>query len=181
MGVTQRGWTARWSAPSARWVTGLAGLLTLVTLAARPVAAQGADGPPASGARPPHGWIPHLRLHVGAPQLVSLAVGGLRAVPGAADDGAHRGPLLLVEPGVRAGKVRVGYGAGDGVATGHSVTAVYLQAWGGSGPRWTAGGSGHAGVELHTSVLFMDAGVGAYRPVRGAGSTRVTFSVGVGL
>ncbi|CAA9297541.1 MAG: hypothetical protein AVDCRST_MAG11-599 [uncultured Gemmatimonadaceae bacterium] len=180
MAAAQRGQRARGGARPAWRVTGLAWLLALGALGARPVLAQGGDGPPLGAARRPHGWIPHLRLHAGAPQRASLAVGAVRVVRRAGDGSMDAGPLLLVEPGLRAGKVRAGYGRTGPFAAGYSLTAAYLRAWGRGDPRWTAGGRDHAGAELHGSLMFVDVGVGAYRPLRGPGGARAVLSVGLG-
>ena len=161
-------------------VAGLAGAARSAPAqeAPRETARETARGTPAV----PQRWmVPHmLRVQGGAPQAVSLGVGAMRVVRRAGDGSMYAGPVVLVEPGLRAGKVQLGWGRTGAFATGWSVTAAYLRAWSGDDPEWTRPGRDHVGVEVAGSLMFLVGSVGIYRPL-GGGGTRAAFGAGLTL
>jgi len=126
--------------------------------------------------RQPSRWQPHLGIHVGTPQRASVALGVLRVVRQASDFSSVSGPRLVVEPGLRAGKLRLGYAVTGGFAIGYSLEGAVLREWGRDGkpelPRTLYG------VELHGSMAFIDLGLGGYAG-GAAGATRLAFSAGL--
>lgn len=123
------------------------------------------------------GWQPHLGLHAGVPQGASVALGLMRPVWWTSDFTSMGGPRLVVEPGLRAGKLRVGYARTGAFAVGYAVEAVVVREWG-RGGHHDLPSTGY-GVELHGSGMFLDLGVGAYR--RASGVTRLSLSAGLVL
>ena len=163
-----------------RWA---AAIVVAALLAGRGAAAQDAAraAPVAQPAAGPRWMVPHVvRGQGGAPQLVSVGVGAMRVVRRAGDGSMYAGPVALLEPGLRAGKVQVGWGRTGPFANGWSVTAAYLRAWGGRGSRWTDGGRDHVGVEVAGSLMFLVGSAGVYRPAAG-GPTRVALGGGLTL
>lgn len=128
--------------------------------------------------REPSPWQPHLGLHVGVPQGASVAVGALRVLARAPDFTSESGLRIVLEPGLRAGRVRAGYARTGSFAIGYALEAAVLREWGRDGVRELPRTS--LGMEVHGSALFMNAGVGFYAP-RGGGAGRMTFSVGLVL
>ena len=161
-----------------------AAIVVAALLAGRGAAAQDAAGTTAPGTQPAAGarWmVPHLvRVQGGAPQLVSVGVGAMRVVRRAGDGSMYAGPVVLLEPGLRAGKAQVGWGRTGPFANGWSVTAAYLRAWGGRGSRWTDDGRDHVGVEVAGSLMFLVGSAGVYRPAAG-GPTRIALGAGLTL
>ena len=121
-------------------------------------------------------WQPHFGLHLGTPQRASVALGVLRVVRQASDFSSVSGPRLVVEPGLRAGKIRFGYAVTGSFAVGYSLEGAVLREWGRDGkpelPRTLYG------VELHGSMAFIDLGLGGYAG-GAAGATRLAFSAGL--
>lgn len=137
------------------------------------VSSAGAQAAPRRGP----GWEPHLGIHVGSPQRLSLAIGIMRPVWRAPDFTSAGGPRLVIEPGLRAGKLRLGYARTGAFAFGYALEAAAMREWAGSGVDTLPSAS--YGVELHGSALFMDLGVGLYRRARGG--SRFTLSAGLVL
>ena len=141
--------------------------LAFLALLGVPLAAQGTRDHPSR-------WQPALGLYVGSPQRASLAVGVLWVARRAPDFSSVRGPRLLAEPGLRAGKLRAGYAVSGAFATGYALEAAVLREWRG-GRR----GATLYGGEVHGSLTFVDVGIGAYV---GAGRRgRLAFSAGLVL
>lgn len=144
---------------SARALAGALPLLTLLVLTAtfaRPAAAQQLTG----------GW------HAGGPVRASLAAGLLFQDLDA--DGA-RGVITLVEPGLRGGRVSLGYELGLGhLGTFVSGRASVLRTWKVTTPRT------YTGVELQVLPLFALGGrLGAFVPTQG--TRRVLWIADVSL
>jgi hypothetical protein len=122
-------------------------------------------------------WQPHLGIHGGTPQRASVALGVLRVVRQASDGNSQSGPRLVVEPGLRAGKLRFGYAVTGPFAIGYSLEGAVLREWGRNGkpefPRTLYG------FELHGSMFF-DLGLGFYAGGAG-GATRLALSAGLVL
>ena len=121
------------------------------------------------------GWQPHLGVHVGVPQTASVAFGLMRPVWRAGDFTSLGGPRLVLEPGIRAGKLRLGYARTGAFAIGYAVEASLLREWGRRGAA-DLPSTGY-GVELHGSMMFIDVGVGLYRWP----TTTSRFTVSAGL
>ena len=151
-----------------RFPVAVAVLLTL----ARPSAAQ----PAADRAQRAGYWQPHFGLHVGTPQRVSAALGLMRVVWRAGDFTAEGGPRAVLEPGLRAGKVRLGYARTGAFATGYAVEAAALRHWGGGRRRDVTA----LGLEAHGSLMFIDLGLGYY-PARAGQAALMAASVGLVL
>ena len=121
-------------------------------------------------------WQPHLGIHGGTPQRASVALGVLRVVRQASDGSSESGPRLVVEPGLRAGKLRFGYAVTGPFAIGYSLEGAVLREWGHDGkpelPRTLYG------FELHGSMMFIDLGLGGYAGGSG-GATRLALSAGL--
>ena len=123
-------------------------------------------------------WHPHARIHVGEPQRVSVAVGSMYVLDRSGDLTRWSGILGIVEPGLDAGKVRLGYGSSGSSATGVSGTIAGLYHWG-DGP-WSEPGRVHLGAELHLSLMYIDVGFGWYQALQ-SGKLRFAFSLGAGV
>lgn len=137
-----------------------------------------AASPAVAGAqRQPSRWLPHLGLHFGTPQGASVALGGLRVVRQASDGSSASGVRLVVEPGLRAGKIRFGYAVTGSFAIGYGFEGAVLREWGRDGkpelPRTLYG------LEVHGSAAFVDLGLGGYAGAGGA--TRLALSAGLVL
>jgi hypothetical protein len=109
-------------------------------------------------------------VHAGTPQVVSLAVGVLRIVQRSGDFTQVRGPRLVVEPGVRAGKLRVGWVVTGAFATGYAIEAAALRVWDDAQTL--------PGVEVRGTYFFIDGGLGFFA---GRKERRLSLSVGVSL
>lgn len=133
-----------------------AAALALSAALSRPAAAQQLTG----------GW------HMGGPVRASLA-GGLLFQPRQADD--SRGVLALVEPGLRGGRISLGYEVAFGsLGTFVSGRASVLRTWKVTTPRT------YTGVELQLLPLFAMGGrLGAFVPT--AGPRRVLWIADVSL
>ena len=127
--------------------------------------------------RQPSRLLPHVGLHVGTPQRASVALGVLRVVRQGSDGSSASGVRLVVEPGLRAGKIRFGYAVTGPFAIGYSFEGAVLREWGCDGnselPRTLYG------LEVHVSAAFVDLGLGAYVGVGGV--TRLALSAGLVL
>jgi hypothetical protein len=121
---------------------------------------------------------PHASVHVGNPQLASVALGGMLVMWRSNDLSRWSGILTILEPGVRAGKLRVGYGSNSSSGTGVSGTVSVLNNYG-EGP-WLQPWPVYAGVELHATGKHLDLGVGQYQSLK-RGKLRFAVSLGVGL
>ena len=121
---------------------------------------------------------PHASVHVGNPQLASVALGGMLVMWRSNDLSRWSGILTVVEPGVRAGKLRVGYGSNSTSGTGVSGTVSVLNNYG-EGP-WLQPWPVYAGVEVHATGKHLDLGVGQYQSLK-RGKLRFAVSLGVGL
>jgi hypothetical protein len=127
-----------------------------------------------------HYWMPHLRFHVGIPQTVSAALGASYVMERARDLGTWGGLLMVVEPGLHAGKLRFGYGSGRTNGVGVSGTVALLNYWGDEGKHWSKPDRDYMGGELHVSGKFLDFGIGVYEST-GNGRLRFAMSLGAGL
>lgn len=123
-------------------------------------------------------WRPHARVHFGEPQRASVAVGAMYVLDRSGDLAKWSGILGIVEPGVRAGKLRLGYGSSSSFGAGISGTLAALYHWGGG--EWSQPGRVHVGGELHLSLMYIDVGLGWYQAVQ-AGKLRFVFSLGAGI
>jgi hypothetical protein len=114
-------------------------------------------------------------LHFGTPYRVAVGIGLLRILGG--EDSAH-GILMVAEPGLDGGKVRLGYAFSGPFATGFTLQAGAIQTW--RKPVNADRDRTYAGGELHLVFLLLNAGVGYYTPTSGNGG-RVFWTVGLGL
>lgn len=116
-------------------------------------------------------------LRVGSPATVSVALGLLREVSRLGDNGRAQAVFALVEPGLKAGRLSLGFGDAYGnLGTGWTIRASALRVW-----RGTIGN--YVGGEVSGMVLGLGPRVGLFQRV-GAGdgsTTRVTFDFGFGL
>jgi hypothetical protein len=115
-------------------------------------------------------------LHAGSPAAFSVAIGALREVS-ATSDGRTQAVFALVEPGVRAGRLSVGYGNAYGtLGTGWTIRATALRVW-----RGTIGN--YLGGEASLMALGLGPRVGVFRQIgSGTGSSsRVTLDFAFGL
>jgi hypothetical protein len=140
----------------------LAGLL----VAATALGAQARGRPPL--------WQPAVGLHFGTPQRASLAIGVLWVAQWSPDFSEVRGPRMIAEPGLRAGKLRAGYAASGAFATGWALEAAAMREWGGERREATLYGG-----EAHASLMFVDLGVGLY--AHPGGRRRLALSLGLVL
>jgi hypothetical protein len=123
-------------------------------------------------------WHPHARVHFGEPQRASVAAGAMYVLDKSGDLTRWSGILGIVEPGIDAGKVRLGYGSSGASATGVSGTLAALYHWGDG--AWSERGRVHLGGELHLSLMYVDVGFGWYQALQ-SGKLRFAFSVGAGI
>lgn len=144
-----------------------------VAALAVPIGAAAAQSP----TRTQLGWQPHLGVYGGSPQVASIALGLMRPVWWTTDFSSMGGPRMVVEPGLRAGKLRVGYARTGAFAIGYAVEGAVMREWGRRG-RADLPSIGY-GVELHGSGMFLDVGIGAYRQT--GGGIRLSLSAGVVL
>jgi hypothetical protein len=123
-------------------------------------------------------WHPHARVHFGEPQLASVAAGTMYVLDRSGDLTRWSGLLGVVEPGIRAGKARLGYGSSGSRATGVSGTLAALYYWGDD--EWSQPGRMYVGGELHFSLMYVDVGFGWYQGVQSS-ELRFAFSLGAGI
>lgn len=152
-----------------------AALIAFALPGAAQTPAEPSSGTPSDRVRAGY-WQPHVGLHAGTPQRVSAALGVMRVLWRTGDFTAAGGPRLVLEPGLRAGKVRLGYARTGAFATGYAVEAAVLRHWG-VGQRADAT---ILGLEAHGSLMFIDVGLGVY-PGRSGEQGILAASVGLVL
>jgi hypothetical protein len=115
-------------------------------------------------------------IHVGTPAIVSLAVGGYRNVSRNPATEYTQDVFALLEPGVNAGRVSVGYGDSYGTfGTGWTIRATLLR-------TWRRENANYAGAEGSAMVLGFGTRLGIFRRVdRGRATLRVTADLYFGL
>ena len=123
-------------------------------------------------------WRPHAVANGGWPQAASVALGGMYVLWRASDATKWSGLQAIAEPGVEAGKFRLGYGSSDRNGVGVSGTLSLLNYWGHG--EWLQPSRMYAGYEVHVSARHFDVGVGQYQSLR-YGKLRFAGSVGFGL
>lgn len=123
------------------------------------------------------GWTPMFRLDFGKPQTASVGIGAMRVWRRAGDFSWMRGPLVIVEPGLDAGKLRLGYGVTGSFATGYSLEIAALRAWRES--AWSRPSRTYLGAEAHASAAFIDVGIGGYRSTDATHRFRASWSLGL--
>ena len=120
---------------------------------------------------------PAFGLHVGAPQKVSLALGAGRW----RESGDNYDVVFgLVEPGLGAGRVSVGYLRSRGnLNTGLGVRASALRTW--RDPWSVEPNRTFLGVEGSAHVFFFNVRAGAFRRLTAAEGRAVLFTIDGGL
>lgn len=124
-------------------------------------------------------WRLHAGAYFGAPQVASVALGGMYVLARTSDRSRWSGLLIIAEPGVRAGKLRFGFGTSNRSASGVSGTLAMVNYWGDG--AWKAPSRIYGGYEIHVSGRHVDVGVGQYQSMQRAGKLRFAVSAGVGL
>ena len=115
-------------------------------------------------------------IHVGTPAIVSLAVGGYREVSRNPATEYTQDVFALLEPGVNAGRVSVGYGDAYGTfGTGWTMRASLLR-------TWRRENANYVGAEASAMALGFGARLGIFRRVDGGRTNlRVTADLYFGL
>jgi hypothetical protein len=154
-------------------VGSLVAALVASALALAPARAQAPEN--AVPETPADRWHLVGGLHFGTPYRVAAGIGVLRLIGG---EGSPHAILLVAEPGLDGGKVRVGYAFAGPFGSGIALQAGAIQTW--RKPVNADPDRTYAGGELHLIFLLLNAGVGYYTPTSGSGS-RVFWTVGFGL
>lgn len=146
----------------------LISVLLAVTVLSSPVEAQ---------STPPR-WGNVAGVHAGSPAIVSVAVGVSRFLGRAQADPDHGSAVFaLLEPGIGAGRVSLGYGYVWGnLGTFWTVRATALR-------RWRDAAANYVGGEVSVQVLGLGPRIGVFRPLDASveRNTRITIDFGFGF